>query len=270
MPQISSEPNAIREAFSATLDWWREAGVEEHVSDAPDGWLRKPEAAPDPAAAVAEAPSPTPADAPAPAHARGALSRFLDAETQGAHPGDPEHWPDTLDNFHGWWMESDTLDPPGAYPRIAPRGTAGAQVMLIVDQPLADDREALLEGPAGTVAANMLRAMGFAPDARYLASILPRHNLRPDWEAVGEAGYGALLLHHIGLVRPERIIGCGNRVWSLMAHAAAQEPAVLTTIESGSAKAAAFAIPDLQTLLRSPAKRAQTWNRWLDWTEKTR
>ena len=106
---------------------------------------------------------------------------------------------------------------------------------------------------------------GFAPDAAYFASVLPRHNLRPEWNAVAKAGYGALLLHHIALARPKTIIACGSRVWSLLAHETAQEPAALTNIAIDSVSVPAFAVPDMATLLRNPAKRAQTWNRWLEW-----
>ena len=162
-------------------------------------------------------------------------------------------------------MESDMLDPPGAFPRVPPRGEAHAKAMLLIDQPVEQDRDTLLSGPPGTLAGNMLRAMGFADGETYLASTLPRHNLRPDWSALAAAGYGTLLLHHIALIRPERVIVCGERVWSLLAHEMAQENGALTTIAIDSGTLPVFAIPDMQTLLRNPAKRAQTWHRWLDW-----
>jgi len=266
MSDLSTSPREMREAFVASLDWWREAGVEEHVADAPGGWLSSPEEEAKPAAAVAKTQA---APEPLPEPKKAALSRFLDEESEGKHPGDPAQWPSDLAALRQWWLESEMLDPPGAYPRIAPRGTAEAPVMLVIDQPQAEDGDALLGGPAGTLAANMLRAMGFAPNAAYFASILPRHNLRPDWNAVAKAGYGALLLHHIALARPARIIACGNRVWSLIAHETAQESASLTKIAIDSVSVPAFAVPDMPTLLRSPAKRAQTWNRWLEWNHSS-
>ena len=262
MVELSSTPNDIRDAFVESLDWWREAGVEEHVSDTPGGWLRareEPLAAPD---AVTAPPPPPPAEPPR----KGAVSRFIESGEAPTHPGDPDQWPGDLADFRKWWMESDAIDPPGAYPRVSPRGVAGAQAMLIVDQPLVEDTQQLLQGPAGTLAANMLRAMGIAEDARYVASVLPRHTLRPDWPMITDAGYGRLLLHHLALARPQRVLACGERVWSLLSHEMAQEPGALTTVSCGSANAPAFAVPDLPTLLRNPAKRAQTWNRWLDWS----
>ena len=262
MSDLSTKPYELREAFVASLDWWREAGVEEHVADAPGGWLSSSEEEAQPAAAVTEKQAPP---APLPEPKKAALSRFLAEESEGAHPGDPEQWPAELAPFQQWWLESEMLDPPGAYPRVAPRGAAEAPVMLVIDQPQAGDTEALLGGPGGTLAANMLRAMGFAPDAAYFASVLPRHNLRPEWNAVAKAGYGALLLHHIALASPKAIIACGSRVWSLLAHETAQEPAALTNIAIDSVSVPAFAVPDIATLLRNPAKRAQTWNRWLEW-----
>lgn len=268
MADLSTKPDAIREAFLASLDWWREAGVEEHVADAPSGWLKpRNETASAPAAVTEAAPAPAPAPEPV---RKGALSRFLNDGAKASHPGEPAEWPDNLEELGVWWMKSDALDPPGAYPRVPPRGPAGAQAMLIIDQPQANDEGALLGGPAGTLANNMLRAMGIAEDTRYIASLLPRHTLRPDWRAVGEAGYGRLLLHHIALAAPKRLIVSGERVWSLLAHETAQDPGALTIIAGEFGKVPVFAIPDMPTLLRNPAKRAQTWTRWLDWSDSPR
>ena len=270
MADLSTQPDAMRKAFLATLDWWREAGVEEHVGDTPSGWLKTREEAAPKAVAVAEtAPDAAPAVAAGPVR-KGALSRFLDETAEATHPGDPADWPVSLEEFRKWWMESDALDPPGAFPRVPPHGPAGAEAMLVIDQPQANDEGSLPGGPAGMLANTMLRAMGIAEGARYFASLLPRHTLRPDWRAVGEAGYGKLLLHHIGLAAPKRLIVSGERVWSLLAHETAQDPASLTIVAGEIGKVPAFAIPDMQTLLRNPAKRAQTWTRWLDWNESPR
>ena len=261
MADHSFHPENLREAFAASLDWWADAGVLEHVEDAPSGWLKEAEGKGDAQAAQSDRATDAPS-APPPPPNRTALSRFIASGSDGAaHPGDPAQWPDDLDAFRAWWMESDALDPPGSYPRVAPRGPAQAQVMLLIDQPVGED---LLGEPAAMLAANMLRAMGYASDAPYFASVLPRHTLRPEWDAVGRAGYGKLAQHHVALVRPAQVIVLGERVWSLLAHEMAQEDKALTTISHGGGKAPVFAMPDLASLLRSPAKRAQTWTRWLN------
>ena len=103
MVELSSTPNDIRDAFVESLDWWREAGVEEHVSDTPGGWLRareEPRAAPE---AVAAPPPPPPAEPPR----KGAVSRFIESGEAPTHPGDPDQWPGDLADFRKWWMESD-------------------------------------------------------------------------------------------------------------------------------------------------------------------
>ena len=262
MADLSSRTDMMRDAFLASLDWWAESGVAEHVSDEPGGWL-KPAGNGDPApAAVAETAAPAPAPEPA---RKPALSRFIESEPAGLHPGDPAQWPTDLGEFQKWWMESDLVDPAGSFPRIAPSGSAKAPVMVIIDQPAGDD---LLDGASASLLANMLRAMEFAPEAAYRASILPRHTLRPDWNAIEQAGYGKLLLHHIALAAPGLILGIGNRVWSLLAHETAQEPSALTKISIDSGTIPAFAIPDLPTMLRTPRSRAHTWNRWLDWSNR--
>ena len=270
MAEVSSNAESLREAYVASLDWWREAGVLEHVEDEPGSWLRTRQAeAEAPVAPAEKGATASPATTAVPARQQGALSRFLEQASDSAHPGDPAQWPGDLAAFQKWWMESEMLDPPGAYPCVPPRGAAGASAMLILDKPQEDDRDALLQGRAGTLATNMLRAMGVADDAAYVASVLPRHTLRPDWRAIASAGYGKLLLHHIGLVAPDRLIVCGERVWSLLAHETAQDPRALTTIETAAGKVATFAMPDVPTLLRDPAKRAQTWTRWLDWNHSS-
>ncbi|WP_370182487.1 hypothetical protein [Alteriqipengyuania sp.] len=255
-------PETLRDAFLASLDWWEEAGVGEHVSDRAGGWLRTADTSAEAAVAVSENAAPPPVQEPArkPAHAR-----FIETEPLGNHPGDPAQWPGDLAAFQKWWMESDLVDPAGAFPRIAPSGGTKAPVMVIIDQPAGD---ALLEGAAAKLLDNMLRAMAFAPEAAYRASILPRHTLRPEWNAIEQAGYGKLLLHQIALAQPACILGIGNRVWSLLAHETAQEPAALTKIAMDSGTIPVFAIPDLATMLRNPRSRAETWNRWLDWSDR--
>ena len=252
----------MRDAFLASLDWWEDAGVAEHVRDEPGGWLRTTDTDEKSVAAVAEKAAPEVAPEPT---QKTSLSRFLESEPAGNHPGNPEDWPTDLADFQKWWMESDSVDPAGSFPRIAPTGGARAPVMVIFDQPAGDE---LLEGAGATLLANMLRAMEFEPDAAYRASILPRHTLRPDWNAIGQAGYGKLLLHHIALAAPAQVLGIGNRVWSLLAHETAQEPSALTKISIDSGTIPAFAIPDLPTMLRNPRSRAHTWNRWLDWSNR--
>jgi len=254
----------MRDSFVASMDWWEVAGVGEHVEDAPGAWLRSHEPEAEETGDVAEKATP---QAPPEPLRRNAVSRFIAADDAGNHPGDPASWPDDLEAFQKWWMESDAVDPPGSYPRVAPQGLMEAEAMLVIDQPAG---ESLVTGPASTLAANMLRAMGFGEEKRYLASVLPRHALRPDWESVGTAGYGKLLLHHVALAKPQRVIACGERVWSLLAHETAQEPRALTTIPLDSANIPVFAIPDLPTMLRSSRARAQTWNRWLDWSDSPR
>ena len=54
--------------------------------------------------------------------------------------------------------------------------------------------------------------------ATYLASVLPCHDPLPDWPALTQAGFGAIALHHVSLVAPERVLVFGSHVSSLLAH----------------------------------------------------
>ena len=72
------------------------------------------------------------------------------------------------------------IDTARAYPRIAPRGDAGAALMVLVPQPEESDRDRLMSGPQGRLLANILAAMGLEESEVYLAAALPCHTPMAD------------------------------------------------------------------------------------------
>lgn len=200
----------LAESIAAAQAWWRDAGVDFAYHDEPSGWL-----------ADAKSVDPAPPAQVAPAAA---------LPTEPAPPpvgGDRADWPQDLETFAQWWLAEPSLDAGGTHPRLAPRGAAGAALLLLVPMPEEGDRDTLLAGPHSRLLSSFARAAGFAPEAVAVAAALPRHTPMPDWDGLAAHGHGAVLLHLLGLARPQRVIAFGRRILPLLGHAPAQgAPAV--------------------------------------------
>ncbi|KPL67466.1 hypothetical protein SZ64_04725 [Erythrobacter sp. SG61-1L] len=244
-------PLTLAQQIAAAQDWWREAGVDHDFADATEVWLREPEE---------EAPD-TPVRPPI---------AMPVAEPVAKRPvigGDQAQWPQTLEAFAEWWLAEPSLDIGGARPRIAPRGAAGASLMVLVPEPEAEDAETLLSGARGRLLSSFLRAAGIDPAEVYLASALARHTPAADWPALKADGLGAVTLHHIALAKPRRVIAFGRDILPLFGHDPAQNPAFLRNINHQGASFPLLAERSLDFLLARPNARAGFWQRWLDWTD---
>lgn len=240
----------LQEQIAAAFGWWREAGVDCDLQDAPQGWLAAPapqqanDEAPPPALQVAAAPPPPP-ELPKP---------------------DRSTWPQSLDAFAPWWKESDWLDhaPPEA--RVAPRGISSAELFVLVGEPEREDGEVLLSGPQGRLLDAMLAAMGLVDAQVYRASVLPRATPHADWAALAARGLGELACHHIALAAPKRVLALGSHILPLLGHDPANNLPLLTEINHGSGNIPMLAARDLAVLLERPRWKAGLWQSWLDWT----
>lgn len=235
--------------ITGALDWWREAGVDCDFLDEPRSWLAKPEAETEKGAAPARrtAPaSPTPVEAP---------SRL-----------DPASLPQDLATFSSWWLTEPLLDGGGTAGRVAPHGTIGARLMVVVEEPEADDRDVLLSGPQGRLLDAMLAAFGLGRDEIYLASALPRHTPAPNWEDAARRGLGDVLARHVALAAPERLFVLGGHILPLLGHELPQRAAVLRQFNQEERSIPMLASRGLLTLMRQPRAKAILWGNWLDWT----
>ena len=237
----------LAEQVAAATDWWLEAGVDSDFADEPRNWLARPTEKP------AEAP---PAAAPA-KPAELALPPLGGAST---------NWPQTLADFAPWWLASEQLDIGGNGPRVAARGAAGAELMVLVPMPEEADRDRLLTGPQGQLIGNMLAAMGIAENAAYIASALPRHALHPDWQALADRQLGQIVAHHVNLAAPKRLLVLGRAMLPLFGHDPAQAGAKPRRIEVQGCGVPALASFGPEALLQTPRFRAGLWRGWLDWT----
>lgn len=247
--KMEDQPKAgFADTFAGAIDWWREAGVDCDFADEPARWLAPPaeaKAAPERRPAVTPTPPPPP---PKPTIDRAG-------------------WPQDLAGFASWWLAEPALDEGRTSGRVAPRGTPGARLMVIVPDPERDDADRLLSGPQGRLLDAMLGAMGIDAQEVYLASVLPRHMPMPDWPALAEKGFGALLLHHVKLTAPQRVIALGSNILPLLGNDPAHNPAVLREINHEGLTIPLLAGKSLSALLERPRWKAGLWQGWLDWTQ---
>jgi DNA polymerase len=256
--------------LTAALDWWREAGVDCDFADAPRQWIaaagqqEEAEAPVDPDSFPAvKAQSPAPPSAP-PAPSRAMIG------------GDPAHWPAELGSFAEWWLNEPSLDGGQVRGRVPPRGPVAAPLLVLVAEPEAGDSDTLLAGPQGKLLAAMLAAMGLREDQVYIASALPRHMPMADWPDLAAQGLGAVLRHHLGLARPQRIIAFGRHfpplLWPpglespLAGNAPTQTPPILPHFSHEGGSVPILVARDLGSLLERPIAKGNFWQHWLEWT----
>ena len=143
--------------------------------------------------------------------------------------------------------------------------------MLLVEHPEQQDSDVLLSGPQGKLLSAMLKAMGIAEEAVYFASALPRHTQMPDWAALQRGGLGGVLVHHIDLVAPKRLITFGRNVAALISSPIGHDPAksaeTSPQFNHEGTSVPLLAATGLDMLLAKPQGKARFWGRWLEWTE---
>lgn len=245
MPDRPSLP--LTEQIAAAQAWWREAGVDCAYADEPQPWLAEP-----------------PGDeSVVPVR----LDVVKDEPGRPLIGGAPERWPQDLAEFQAWWVEAPALHRSGAYPRLAPCGYQNAPLAVLVPMPEAEDTETLMSGPQGRLIASMARAMGFEPDAVYLASALPCHEAMPDWAGLGRGGIGELLRHHLALARPDRLIVLGRDISPLLRHDWTQPAPAIDEIEIQGRKLPVMTSYSPARLLEQPRLRKALWRQWLEWND---
>lgn len=246
------------DALEAAIDWWREAGVEEDYRDETTSWLAEPEEEQAVASPKPKKPPEEPQQSP--------LERaFENTAAPSQIGGAKAAFPETLENFREWWMSEQSLSSSGPERRLPPRGVEGAKVMVLIPEPMESDSEALLSGAPGRFVEAILGAMGIAPHEAYLASTLPAQLSLPDWQDLADRGLQAVTQHHIALAKPHRVIAFDRSLAPVFGikQEQARDPAVA---KAGDMTLPLMLAPTLAELARSPQRRRNFWNRWLDWT----
>jgi len=247
MPQRPAP--SLADSVAAAQAWWREAGVDFVYADEPAPWLTDEDAA----------------DAPAPL-AQVAPVRPLEPERPKIG-GDRASWPQDLAAFRDWWRAEPSLDAGGTHPRLASRGDADAELLILVPMPEDGDSDTLLSGRQGRMLASFALAAGLAPETVAIAAALPRHAPLPDWAGLHADGHGEVLLHLLALAAPKRLLVLGRSILPLLGHDPPQAAPAVSQLSIQGRAVPVLATYAPERLLENARLRQGLWQRWLEWTD---
>lgn len=240
----------IDEIIAGALHWWRDAGVDCAFLDEPVQWQKT------------EEPAPQASEPPPQARPKVVAAPIEEPETMVRL--DRSMLPVSLDDFEKWWLGEPQLAEGSPAARVPPRGPREAELMVIVPEPEADDRDTLLSGPQGRLLDAMLAAFGIAPERTYFASAVPRHLPGADWDELAAQGMGHVLAHHITLVQPKRLAVFGANVLPLIDNGPPQGAADLRIFNHEGMNVQLLACRSLAALLEQPRWKARIWQVWTE------
>ncbi len=250
-PSLSAE-------LGAMLHWWQLAGVDHDYTDDATDWLQD--------VAVADAgTNPAKRDGSAKTNAPRTPEVKSEKVVKRADLlGDSP--PATLEEFRTWWLETPGLDTIGPRGRVAPRGLASPELMVLTIDPEQSDTDQLLGGVQGRLLSQMLRAMGIAEDATYFASALPRHTPMADTQSLASGGLDAVTLHHLKLVSPQKLVVFGSSILPLIGKDVSNSDKSLREINQDPRNVPLLMSEGLDSLMAMPRLKARFWRRWIEWS----
>lgn len=222
---------------ASALDWWREAGVDALIDEAPRNWL---------------------ATEPAPVTLR--REPVARAEAPAAPVLD---FPDTLAAFETWRL-SDAA-PEAAWPgaRIGAQGSAASGLMILLEMPEREDvPDKLLSGTPGALFDRMLAAIGRDRASIYLAPMAVVRPISGRIPAETETALATLIRAQVRLAAPKALLIIGNAasralIGTDVARARGHLHVINHEGREGSATAVASFHP--RFLLERPAAKAEAW-----------
>lgn len=222
------------EAASALL-WWRDAGVDMLVDEAPRDWTAR-EAPP---AATASAGQPV------------AL----------AEPEPEAPLPATLEAFIDWRFGGTAPEASWGEPIVAPTGNPAAPLMVITDLPeFEGEAPGLLGGPAGRLFDRMLAAIGLDRESVYFAPLCAARPITGQVPREAEARLGELMRHHITLAAPRKLLLLGQTVSrSVIGAEAGLRRGRLESVNQENGQSLVVATFHPRFLLTKPAAKADAW-----------
>jgi DNA polymerase len=172
-----------RTAAASALDWWRDAGVDASIDEAPRDWL-------------------APVEAPKPVRRAQAVT-----EAAAAAP-----LPNTLAAFEAWRVGSDAPEAGWPGEPIAAQGSAASDIMVLIDLPEREDAESgmLMSGPAGRLFDRMLAAIGRDRASIYLVPVCGSRPVAGRIAPEIEERLNEVARHHVKLAAPKRLLLLGN------------------------------------------------------------
>jgi len=172
-----------RTAAASALDWWRDAGVDASIDEAPRDWL-------------------APIEPPKPVRRAEAV-----AEAVVAVP-----LPDTLADFEAWRVGPDAPEAGWPAQPIAAQGPSSSDLMVLIDLPEREDGDSgvLMSGPIGRLFDRMLAAIGRDRASIYLVPVCARRPVAGRVAPEIEERLNEVARHHVMLAAPKRLLLLGN------------------------------------------------------------
>lgn len=222
-------------AVASVLDWWRDAGVDVLVEDAPFDWLG-------PEAPVA-APLARREDAAVPATARTVAL------------------PATLAEFLAWRTGPEAPEAAWHGAVIAAAGPLTADLMVLVDCPERDDADVLMGGAVGRLFDRMLAAIGRSRADIHLAAVCAKRPTAGRMPAAQSERLSEIARHHVALVAPKRLLILGNAAsGAILTTELAQARGGLRDVNHPGGKMChAVASYHPRFLIERPAQKAEAW-----------
>ena len=210
---------------TSALDWWRDAGVDALVDDAPRDWLARVRS---PAPAVPEPAAP---------------------EAPGLPP--------TLPEFLAWRTGGDAPEARWGGIAVASEGDPTSALMIVVDMP---GEAGLVDGAPGRLFDAMLAAIGRSRDDVYLAALACVRPMGGRIPPEDFARLAELLGHHVALAAPRRLLTLGQAA-SRAIHGTdgAVSPNSLRTVNLNGVTVETVASLHPRFLLERPELKAKAW-----------
>lgn len=228
----ADQHNDWRASVASALEWWRDAGVDCEIDDAPRDWL-----------------------------ARVAAPDAVPATVREAAVEAPK-LPETLAEFAAWRIGAGTPEAGWPGQALGAQGDPATGLMIVVDMPDREDDAAgaLLAGSPGTLFDRMLAAIGRDRRSTYLAALAVKRP--PAGRVAPEASekLDALIRHHLALAAPKRVLALGNaasRALTGLDVANARGSLRVIHHDGGTSEVVASFHP--RFLLERPAAKADAW-----------
>jgi DNA polymerase len=249
---------SLSHEIDAALEWWLAAGVDSDFCDDAMSWLT------DPVELAMHTPIPQQSAVISDRVSQPETSLEVAPVIITDYMGDSP--PQTIEDFHQWWLENPAFGARGLYPRVAPRGAKGARLMILVPDPEQGDDERLLSGPQGRLLNSILSAIGAVENDVYVASVLPFHTPLADLESLARGGLEKVLLHHINLIEPHRLMVFGLGLAPMFGQKLTNSNQLLREINQFNASPPTLVSEGLDSLLELPRLKARFWRRWIQWS----
>lgn len=230
-------------AAASALDWWREAGVDASIDEAPRNWLaavEPPKSAARGQAVAAAAPVVVPL-------------------------------PTTLAAFEAWRTGPEAPEAGWPGKPISAQGPASSDIMILIDLPEREDADSgiLMSGPAGRLFDRMLAAIGRDRDSVYLVPVCATRPVAGRIAPEIEERLNEVARHHVMLAAPRRLLLLGNApTRALLGADATRARGRLHSVSLGGGQASgigsdipiqAVASFHPRFLIERPAQKAEAW-----------